>query len=243
LTQDGDVFVSDTRNSRIEKFKPNGDLDSAFGQNGVVGINEDREVDGKTDPGNKNGEFKYPIGIYVKGGFLYVADTVNNRWQILSSKDGKFIKSGKGNAIVLPNDILVDSKGYIYLLCGDFYRKQCWIVKVNPENNEQIISYGKNGLLGGSFGKETGFFNKAMAFAIDDDDNLYVSDSKNARVQIFDSNGQLLNVFYPENKLASVGAIAFDPKNKEILLAEYYEYKGHGHIKRYKLEKFIYPKR
>jgi DNA-binding beta-propeller fold protein YncE len=67
---EGNVFVADFYNHRIQKFAPDGTFLSSFGKRG-----------------NGPGEFAYPIDIAVTAdGTLYVADFGNNRIQIWEPK-------------------------------------------------------------------------------------------------------------------------------------------------------------
>jgi DNA-binding beta-propeller fold protein YncE len=71
----GNVYVSDTRNGRIQKLSPSGEPLATWGM--VVGANTPR-------PSPQPGTFNSPGGIAVDGeGALYVADTRNARIQKL----------------------------------------------------------------------------------------------------------------------------------------------------------------
>lgn len=79
-----------------------------------------------------------------------------------------------------PVDIVVDTKGHVYVL----------------ENyNNRIQKFDGNGKLMSKWGKQgakQGEFNIPQSMAIDNEDNIYVADTGNDRIQKFDSNGKFL---------------------------------------------------
>jgi DNA-binding beta-propeller fold protein YncE len=83
LDQDGNVYVTDTLNNRVEIFDADGNFISTFGKNG----------DGP-------GYFARPKGIAVDGdGHIWVADEVQDRLQVFN-RDGRlltYIGQGHGN--------------------------------------------------------------------------------------------------------------------------------------------------
>jgi DNA-binding beta-propeller fold protein YncE len=72
LDQQGNVYVADTDNNRIQVFSSNGTLISKWGKYGAG-----------------NGTFRSPEGIAVdsSSGNVYVADTDNNRIQVFSNSN------------------------------------------------------------------------------------------------------------------------------------------------------------
>ena len=74
IDQEGNVYVADTDNHRIQVFSSNGTFISKWGEYG-----------------SGNGTFNQPEGIAIdQEGNVYVADTANNRIQVFSS-NGTFI--------------------------------------------------------------------------------------------------------------------------------------------------------
>ena len=66
VAPNGDIYVADADNNRIQIFTANGTYKAQFGT-----------------PGNADGQFNYPHGLTVApNGDLYVADTYNHRIQI-----------------------------------------------------------------------------------------------------------------------------------------------------------------
>jgi sugar lactone lactonase YvrE len=67
LDAQGDVYIADWRNDRIQKFTPDGDFLMAFGSSG-----------------SGEGELNRPSDVAVDNdGIIYVADWMNNRLQVL----------------------------------------------------------------------------------------------------------------------------------------------------------------
>lgn len=90
-----------------------------------------------------------------------------------------------------PTDIDWDSEGNIYVSDGYV--------------NSRMAKFDKHGnflMDWGSYGSEKGQFNLPHAMQIDDEDNIYVADRSNRRIQVFDTDGNyqrqiLLDFPYP----------------------------------------------
>jgi DNA-binding beta-propeller fold protein YncE len=90
-----------------------------------------------------------------------------------------------------PTDVAFDAAGNIYVADG--------------VGNQRVAKFDKNGVFvksWGSKGTEPGQFASARAIAVDVQGNVYVADSGNKRIQVFDSNGtfktQITNVGSPQ---------------------------------------------
>ena len=122
VDDEGNIYVVDTGNSRIQKFTNNGEFLSSWGTEGfedgqfqhstgiVVYENNVYVVDGERDivqkfdndgnfilkwggTGNENGEFNEPQGITIdSNNIVYVADSKNHRIQQFTT-DGEFLSS------------------------------------------------------------------------------------------------------------------------------------------------------
>ena len=128
--------------------------------------------------GSGNGQFFYPLGIAVDSqGYIYVADTGNNRIQKFNS-DGTFqakwgsfgTENGQFNA---PSGIAADSQGYIFVADTDNDRIQ----KFDSAGNFQTMW--------GVSGSDNGELNSPCGAAIDSQGVAYVTDKFNNRVQKF----------------------------------------------------------
>ena len=88
-----------------------------------------------------------------------------------------------------PTDVAWDSAGNTYVADG--------------VGNQRVAKFDKNGVFiksWGSRGSEPGQFGTARAIAVDAQNNVYVADPRNSRIQVFDSDGNL------KRQITGVGA-------------------------------------
>ena len=132
--------------------------------------------------GSGNGEFDSPKGITVDStGYVYVADTLNNRIQKLTS-GGTFVtkwgSQGSGDGqFDNPQRIAVDSSGYVYV--ADSYNHRI----------QKFTSSGSFVTKWGSYGSGDGQFSYPFGIELDGDGYVYISDYYNNRIQKFTSGG------------------------------------------------------
>lgn len=165
---EGNLYVADSQNHRIQVFDPNGRFLRQWGGEG-------------TQPG----QFKEPWGVAVaKNGDVYVADTWNHRIQVFDH-EGRFKAmwgffgesggaNGPGEALYGPRDLAFDSQGFLY---------------VADTGNKRIIKYDPQGHMVagiGGAGDGDGQMQEPVGIALDKEDNLYVADTWNQRIQVFD---------------------------------------------------------
>jgi NHL repeat/6-bladed beta-propeller len=132
---------------------------------------------GKRGGGNGPAEFRQPTDLVLKGDELIVADAKNSRIQFLDL-EGNFRRQFP---IVLPDGGM--SKGEIAIGVDG----QCNIYVVNAMRNAALV-YNRNGQLLYSFGqggRRAGEFNQPTGVWVDSRDFIYIADSNNHRVQIF----------------------------------------------------------
>ncbi|MCY3003801.1 MAG: NHL repeat-containing protein, partial [Planctomycetota bacterium] len=130
--------------------------------------------------GRDVGQVRCPGGLAVTDEFIYVADTGNDRVQRFARTDGAAIASGKyghGQAEFLrPTDVAVDDSGFVYVSDTGNHR----VVKLDRD-----LKFVKSW---GDFGPHPGFFSQPAGLAWDES-SLYVVDTDNHRVQVFDAEG------------------------------------------------------
>jgi DNA-binding beta-propeller fold protein YncE len=186
----GDVYVLDSRNNRVQKFSPDGRFLTMWGANG-----------GDGSYGARPGELSDPRGIDAdRHGFVYVADHGNHRIQKFSS-DGRLLavwgrNGGDGSAgsgpgeFEQPRGVTTDSAGNVYVAEKLNHRIQ----KLSPDGRF-VTCWGKNGGTGGgdaAIGSAPGEFNLPYDVAVDERDDVYVTDTSNTRVQKFTADGRFL---------------------------------------------------
>ena len=97
------VYISDSRNHRIQKFSKNGDFIHSFGSFGCG-----------------DGEFNLPWGLFINtNSEVFVADWANDRIQRFTSNGDFLAKYGPSetekSAFTRPAGITVDKDGYMYV--------------------------------------------------------------------------------------------------------------------------------
>lgn len=166
----GNVYVADTWNHRIQKFDANGKFKQEWGSFGQEGT-----------------DYLWgPRGIAVSSeGRVYVTDTGNKRVVVFDSS-GNFLREfSRTEEIQLdePVGIAVDSRGNVYV--ADTWNMQ--IVVFSPEGNF-ISNWPVRGWEGDSLD------NKPY-IAIDAEDRVYITDPERYRVIVFSSSGTPLVTF------------------------------------------------
>lgn len=158
------VYVTDISTNKVYRYD---DFGNKLGEWGGLG------------PGNS--QFRNPWGLTVdthQKKRVYVADTGNNRIQAFSF-DGRFLlkwgSKGSGDGqFESPIDVAVDvSHGYVYVLD----RRNARVQVFDPEG-QFLGKWGRPG-------RGDGEFMDPYGIAIDGNDNVYVMDSGNCRVQAF----------------------------------------------------------
>ncbi|HHJ05950.1 MAG TPA: hypothetical protein ENK24_00455 [Anaerolineae bacterium] len=161
LDRDGNLYVADTGNKRIQKFTPDGQFLGAWGGGGIT-----------------PGRFEEPVGLATdSAGNIYVADTWNRRVQKFDSSFN-FISEWPvigWDSQNVPNKpfIAVDSQNRVFIS--------------DPENYRIIVYDSEGNLLAtfGQYGQDIHSFRLPLDLAFGDDGALFVVDSDNNRVMKF----------------------------------------------------------
>lgn len=167
VDSEGNIWVADSGNNRIEKYGPEGKYLSTFGK-----------------AGSGSGELKEPKSIAIYKGNLWVAESGNNRIQDFNT-EGKslltFGKAGSGNGeLKEPKALAIDSHGDIWVADTGNNR-----IEEFNEKGEYLSSFGKTG-------SGPGELKEPKGIAIDSHGNIWVSDTGNDRIQEFNTEGKLL---------------------------------------------------
>ncbi|MCL5961131.1 MAG: TIGR03663 family protein [Chloroflexi bacterium] len=179
----GDFYVIDTGNGRVQKFDSSGTFIGKWGSFGA-GDGQFGQIQGGG-----------PVGIAVdKQGNVYVADTWNHRIQKFDSSGQLLVKWGsffntKGleaenrahpTGFFGPRGLAFDKDGNLY---------------VTDTGNKRVIVFDSQGRVlrqWGVGGRGSGELNEPIGIALDANDTVYVADMRNKRVEKFDKMGQYL---------------------------------------------------
>lgn len=167
---EGDLYVADSNNHRIQKFDPNGNFVTQWGGQGTA-----------------EGQFNEPWGIAVdKQGNVYVADTWNHRIEKFGSNGNFLLQWGTfGDGVKEPltptqfygpRAIAVDPDGNLW---------------VTDTGNKRVLKFDSNGQSLGAFGAagaDVGQFLEPVGVATDKQGNVFVADTWNQRIQKFDKD-------------------------------------------------------
>lgn len=186
VDSNGNIFVADTYNHRIQVLNPDGSPGPYWGGFGIG-----------------DGQFSEPFGITLDSdGYVYVADTRNNRIQKFD-RNGTWLATwgdvdgGSGNSQFL-NPMAIQFDGSGNLLVAD-------------TGNDRIQRLSKTGqyISGwGTRGMDRGQLYEPRGLNFDSQGALYVADSRNNRIQKFDTNAQWVATY---GKLDTGGADLIEP--------------------------------
>lgn len=205
VDKDGNVYVTDASSgaSYVYKYSATGALLKKLGL-------------GAGGPGI--GQFNAPRGIGADSqGNLFVSDTTNKRI-MKYDKNGTFIKlwtfTGEG-AFSANTRLAVDHQDHVIVADAAGGR----IYKFD-NNGNPLLAFGNpklpSGLIDTTYNAAPGSFDtsanpNAAGIAVDADDNIYVMDAGNSRVEKFDKNGKYLYQWTsPAGFTSSNGGIAVD---------------------------------
>lgn len=164
VDEDGNIYIVDSGNHRIAVFDDTGES--------ILTI---------SSKGQKQGELTNPVGIDVDENYIYIADKDNHRIQIFN-KNGRVKKNitlKQGDKLIRPVDVAVNKKLKLFYITGN--------------NNHKVMVYDYSGKLlhqWGGQGTNRGEFRYPATISLFDN-NVYVVDVLNSRLQIFNAKGEL----------------------------------------------------
>jgi YD repeat-containing protein len=208
---EGDLWVADTENDRIQRFDAQGELLSQFGS-----------------AGSEDGQLNQPTGVEIDGeGNLWVVDRGNHRLQRFSP-EGQFLSKfgefgfGEGK-LAAPGQVAIDAAGDLWIT--DYFRLQRFSpngefvgvvgagqlsqptgIDIGPEGavwvassgNDKVFAFDDEGELVtqlGSSGAGEGQFEQPIDIALGPQGNLWVADAQLDRVQLLDQDGDYIAQF------------------------------------------------
>jgi DNA-binding beta-propeller fold protein YncE len=205
LNAEGDIWVADSANNRIEKFAPGGQLLAAYGTRG-----------------SSNGQFISPwaMAIDKTSGNVYVADLGNSRIEELTPA-GEFIRAfgSYGTAsgqLKYPSGVAIDSNGNV------------WVADKGNNRLEEFTATGTFVKAIGSAGSGEGQFSEPTGVTVSGP-SVYVTDYGNDRVEQFSENGTYVAQFGQEGskngELIHPWQIATDPITGDLYVADHGNYR------------------
>ncbi len=217
IAPDGSVYVADTDNNRIQKFSTNGDFIRTWGSLGsdegqldepkAIAVAPDGSVyvadtdNGRIQKFNANGEyilawgsnglengqFTAPAGIAIApNGHVYISD-IRDIQEF--SNIGEFIRAWKSGSIIQNIAIAADGKPYI----------------LRDHTIEQFSVDGELIQKIGKVGSGDGQFIEPKGFSISPDGSIFVTDTKNNRIQKFAPKAKETSSIHPYKAIILAG--------------------------------------
>jgi len=172
MNENGDLFVSDYENRSVKRWRKS---EIGKGREGTI-------VAGGNGKGNELNQLNSPTYIFIdREETVYVSETQNNRvmkW-LKGANEGIVVAGGQGqgnslNQLYYPCGLVVSEIGDIYVTDWGSNRIMCWSLG----SKEGRVVVGGNG-------EGSNQLNNPIGLSFDVENNLYVVDQWNHRIQRF----------------------------------------------------------
>ena len=160
---------------------------------------------------NKESEYKdfledlHGITVDPKTGHIFLVDAIERKIFILKESEGSFalVKSISSKKFSWPTDAALDSEGDLYVV--DKY-SNC-IYKCSLETNRITKQIGSRGEIEGKLASPS-------FIAVDRQNLIYVTEQKNNRISVFNTNGDFITCIGKNNDLKHPSGIAVDEQDR-----------------------------
>jgi uncharacterized protein (TIGR03663 family) len=162
IDAEGNIYVTDTGNKRIQKFTPDLKFIQAWGGGGII-----------------PGAFEEPVGIAIDGqGNIYVADTWNRRIQKFDAGFNPLLQwdvtGWESESVVNKPYLAVDNQGRVFISDPEGYR----VIAYDGNSGEVLVTWGQ-------YGQDLASFQLPVGLTVDEEGYLWVADSDNNRIMRF----------------------------------------------------------
>jgi hypothetical protein len=189
IDSEGNVYITDLGNRRVQQFDNDGTFLKAWGSSG-----------------SGAGQFNSVSGIAVDENSVYVVDNQLNKIQKFDF-DGNFVTQWgtQGNdpgQFMYPSGITIGSNSTVL------------VVDTGNHRIQQFSSDGDFIMMFGSSGSSNDKFISPIGITTDSEDNIYVSDPSSNQIKIFNSTGNFIQAFGPNSAGISLRphGITIDPE-------------------------------
>jgi len=218
VSQNGDIYVTDTKNYRIQKFNPKGIH--------LLTIDSISLID--SDSKSKKIKKVRPVDITVHEKTKEIYVTTKHHTVVVYDKSGKKVREWGGNG---KQDSLFRYPGSIVNMSDN----RVGIVDILNTRIQVFRNKGKFSFQVSSFGVQPGHLIRPKGIALDKNEKMYISDSYMDVIQVFSSSGKFQYVLGSNGKpyrFTSAAGIAIS--NNKLYVAEPFQNK----VSVYQLLKF-----
>lgn len=198
IAPDGNIYVVDSENNRVQIFNSGGQFIKTFGTKG-----------------KGNGQFRTPFGIAIGADSrLFITDSKNGRIQVFDKDGGILYSFGRDGSsdseLSYPMGIALDDQERVF---------------VADSGNSRIAVFTIDGLFLnniGTKGNGADQLYEPTAVATSIDGRVWITDTGNNRVQLFDTKGKYLASIGSQgserNSFLKPTGVAIDPSGKVIVV-------------------------
>jgi DNA-binding beta-propeller fold protein YncE len=203
VSKNGDFYVTDTKNYRIQKFNKKGKHLLTF----------------NSYSGNKKVKKVRPVGITVHEKTKEIYVTTKHHTIVVYNKKGKKIREWGGNG---KEDSLFRYPGSIANMSDD----RVGIVDILNTRVQVFRNKGRYSYKVSGFGVQPGQLIRPKGIAIDKEGKIFISDSYMDVIQVFSSSGKFQYVLGTKGKPERfVSAAGISINNKRLLVSEPFDNK------------------